>query len=553
MSTYGIDLGTTYSCISHIDEFGQAVVIPNSLSQFTTPSVVYFESEENIVVGQEAKDVAVLFPENVIASVKRQMGDPDWKTVQHGKEYTPQGVSSFILRKLIKDASVQTGDDISDVVITCPAYFGVTERTATQQAGEIAGLNVRHVIPEPTAAAIAYGIQQNDHQVLLVYDLGGGTFDVTVIEISPDGIRVVCTGGEHSLGGKDWDAKIINYLAHSFSEDSDAVSSEDELFDNLETQQDLLIKAEEAKVSLSDRERKQVQILHGVERQVIELTREIFNQETEDLLQRTINLTKDVLQSAAEKGASNVDRLLLVGGATYMPQVERAVTDEFQGIEVVHFEPNQAVAKGAAIFGQRFDLQELIMFEVADRTGQTVENLDDVEDSVRKDAEQAVATAQGIALPGLRNLTNKDIINVTSKSFGVVVVNVEGDKVVQNLVTVDDAVPTTVTQEFVTHEESNGVLIECVENILHVGPTDDPVDLNASDSIGAVELVFANTLPAGSPVDVTFSLAADGLLFVNGKDKTTSQQAEGEFKTGATLTREEVEKEKSTHLAMAVS
>src|SRR5215211_5053561 len=177
----GIDLGTTYSCIAQIDERGKPMVLQNAEGDATTPSVDYLERADNIVVGQADKEVASIHTALCFSTVKRSMGDPSWERTFYGHAYTPQDISSFILRKLVGDAEKITGDKIEDVVITCPAYFGINEKEATKQAGIVAGLNVLYVIPEPTAAALAYGIEQTEDQVILVYDLGGGTFDITLI------------------------------------------------------------------------------------------------------------------------------------------------------------------------------------------------------------------------------------------------------------------------------------------------------------------------------------------------------------------------------------
>jgi molecular chaperone DnaK len=210
---YGIDLGTTYSCISYVDEHGKPVVVPNAEGELTTPSVVWFESPESVVVGRTAKDHAIIQRDRVVSTIKPEMGDATSERFIDGKTYRPQEISAHILRKLAKDATTITGDVIEDVVITCPVYFGVTQKEATQQAGAIAGLNVLYVIPEPTAAAVAYGIEATDNQNILVYDLGGGTFDVTLISISAGEIAVIATGGDDRLGGKEWDEKIASSCA----------------------------------------------------------------------------------------------------------------------------------------------------------------------------------------------------------------------------------------------------------------------------------------------------------------------------------------------------
>ncbi|MGH9800604.1 MAG: Hsp70 family protein, partial [Blastocatellia bacterium] len=249
----GIDLGTTYSCIAYVDESGKPVVVPNFEGDLTTPSVVHFESPDNIVVGKEAKNACKLVPDRVVEFVKRNMGDPTFSYEVDGVSYKPEAVSSLILRKLAGDAAQALGEEVKDVVITCPAYFGNNEREATRNAGELAGLNVHLILNEPTAAAICYGLdKQKDDQVVLVYDLGGGTFDVTVIALQQGDIQVVVTGGDHSLGGKDWDDRLTNYLAECFRSEH---ASESNPLDDKYSAQELAKAAEEAKKALSAREK----------------------------------------------------------------------------------------------------------------------------------------------------------------------------------------------------------------------------------------------------------------------------------------------------------
>ena len=219
MATYGIDLGTTYSCIAYVDQTGRPLVLKSANGEDTTPSVVYFESPENVVVGRHAKDSAVLFPNLVAELVKRQMGQ-DIHYTFHGQDHTPESISALILRELARAAQEQTGDVVHDVVITVPAYFGVLEREATRKAGQIAGLNVLDVLAEPVAAALDYQALSNDGRIrhIFVYDLGGGTFDTTVIRLDGNDVQVVCTDGDDHLGGADWDAKIIEFLLKGFTE-----------------------------------------------------------------------------------------------------------------------------------------------------------------------------------------------------------------------------------------------------------------------------------------------------------------------------------------------
>ncbi|HSK80486.1 MAG TPA: Hsp70 family protein, partial [Thermoanaerobaculia bacterium] len=287
---YGIDLGTTYSCISHVDEHGKPVVLANAEGEMTTPSVVFFESPDNIVVGQSAKEVVSIHSDLCVSTIKRAMGDPHWERSFHGEVYKPQDISSFILRKVVGDAANLVGEKIEDVVITCPAYFGVNEKEATKQAGILAGLNVLYVIPEPTAAALAYGIEQTQDQVILVYDLGGGTFDITLIEIKTGQITVICTGGDHQLGGKDWDDAIVSYLTQKFEESTGTPA--DALLDDQETYQELLNAAERCKKTLSTRQSVTEAVRFGGERVKVDLTRETFDQITAGLLERTLSLTE---------------------------------------------------------------------------------------------------------------------------------------------------------------------------------------------------------------------------------------------------------------------
>jgi len=269
-NVFGIDLGTTYSCIAYVDDSGKPVALPNVEGQYTTPSVVLFEDESR-TVGKEAKNSAVLYSDRVVEMVKRQMGNASWRFDYQGREYTPEEISSYILRKVVQDASTAlNGQPINDVVITCPAYFGIAQRQATQRAGEIAGLNVLEVINEPTAAAISYNLlQEQSKQVVLVYDLGGGTFDITMIEIDGGAVTVISTGGNPELGGRDWDLAIINYLADEWK---NKTGSYDDPTLDTETMQDLWQKAENAKISLSGRPSVQVAVQHAGQREGITLT-----------------------------------------------------------------------------------------------------------------------------------------------------------------------------------------------------------------------------------------------------------------------------------------
>jgi len=546
---YGIDLGTTYSCIAHVDEHGKPVVLQNAEGDSTTPSVVYFESADNIVVGQAAKEVVSIHPNLCVSTVKRSMGDPNWERTFYDQPYKPQDVSSFILRKLVGDAEKITGDKIEDVVITCPAYFGVNEKEATKQAGIVAGLNVLYVIPEPTAAALAYGIEQTEDQVILVYDLGGGTFDVTLIEIKGGEITVICTGGDHQLGGKDWDDAVVSYFTEKFSEATGTPA--DALLEDMEAYQELLNAAEKCKKMLSTRQTVTEAVRFGGERVKVDLTRETFDQITAQYLDRTLSLTDQELEKARQKGYTKIDKLLLVGGSTYMPQVTESVKKRFP-FEVRQFDPNQAVAKGAAIFGYKCYLDEQIKIRVASQTGQDAEQVDlaKVDTSVIEKAQVDVAQAHGLSLPGLKAVVEKKITNVTSKSFGVVVMNSQHREIVANLIAIDHAVPKTISNTFGTFEEGQiQADLRCMENKL----AQPEVEVGDCTELGQAVLAFGKALPKDSPVEITFALGPDGLLKVHGRDLTTGKEIDAQFLTQSIMSREEEEAAKSRNLALRVA
>jgi molecular chaperone DnaK len=552
---YGIDLGTTYSCLAYVDEHGRPVVVPNAENQLATPSVVFFETEDNIVVGDPAREVSEMYPSQVVSTVKRAMGDPEWSVDLFGKTYRAQDISSFIIRKVVADAEANTGDTIKDVVITVPAYFGLNQKEATKQAGELAGLNVLYVIPEPTAAAIAYGLDEEEDQIILVYDLGGGTFDITMIEITQGAITVLCTGGDHELGGKNWDEAIAEYFADRF--EAETGTSSDALMDDLETFQALLNSAEAGKVKLSSRQSMIDKVQHDGERARIELTRDKFDEITEPLLNSTIRKTEELLETAKDKGYDRVDKILLVGGSTYMPQVQKAIEARFP-FEVRQFDPNQAVAKGAALFGYKCFLQKQIDIKVRDILGKAEGedvNTEMVSEDVAEQVKQEVAQEQGLALAGLKKLVEPTIRNVTSKSFGIIVVDENDQEQLANLVVVDDPVPCTVTREFPTHSDGQtGALLRCRENLSRVGPGAGAVALSeVTSETGDAELEFGRPLPRGSLVEITFALGEDGLLLVTGRDKTTGAAIEANFTTDAIMVGEEYEASRSRNLAMKVS
>ncbi len=350
MTKYGIDLGTTYSSVAYIDDHGEASAVANSLNgSSTTPSVVFFESPDNVVVGQTAKDASVSEAESVVALVKRDMGlDRTWDF--HGEKYTPESISAVILRSLADDASGVRGDEVCEVVITVPAYFGIREKQATRDAGVIAGLDVRAIIPEPVAAALHYGVMDEaEASTILVYDLGGGTFDTTVLKRTPGRLEVLVVRGDHQLGGADWDDRLKEILLEKFAaevgDDIAGEAADDEAFLGL-----LFAAAEQTKKQLTQAMSRPVSLFHRSASARVEVTREEFEERTQDLLYRTISLTRATLQDLEAKApGTTVDTVLLVGGSSRMPQVKRILGEMFTCDVKLH-DPDLAVAKGAAIF-----------------------------------------------------------------------------------------------------------------------------------------------------------------------------------------------------------
>ena len=360
----GIDLGTTNSCVA-VMEGGEPVVIPNAEGARTTPSVVAFAKNGERLVGQVAKRQAVMNPDRTIASIKREMGS-DYKVTIDGKAYTPQEISAMILQKLKADAEAYLGDKVTEAVITVPAYFTDAQRQATKDAGRIAGLEVKRIINEPTAASLAYGLDKEDTHTILVYDLGGGTFDVSLLEIGDGVFQVLATAGNNRLGGDDFDKRIIDYMVSEFRREHNIDLSQDTT-----AMQRLKDEAEKAKIELSGVTSTQINLpfitMQGGTPLHLEmtLTRAKFNELTADLVEKTIGPVNQALSDAGLT-ASKIDKVILVGGSTRIPAVQEAVQritgkEPFRGIN-----PDECVAVGAAIQGGVIggDVKDVVLIDV---------------------------------------------------------------------------------------------------------------------------------------------------------------------------------------------
>ena len=360
----GIDLGTTNSCVSVI-EGGEPVVIPNAEGARTTPSVVAFSKDGERMVGNLAKRQAITNPEKTISSIKRHMGS-DYKVNIDGKAYTPQEISAIILQKLKADAEAYLGEKVTEAVITVPAYFTDSQRQATKDAGKIAGLDVKRIINEPTAAALAFGIDKEDDQKVMVYDLGGGTFDVSIIEMG-DGVQeVLATAGNNHLGGDDFDKKIMDYIVAQFKNETGIDLSNDKM-----AMQRVKEAAEKAKIDLSGMTTAQISLpfitadATGPKHLETTLTRAKFNEMTADLVEATMGPVRQAMQDSG-LSMNDIDKILLVGGSTRIPAVQEAI-QKFSGKEPFKgINPDECVAMGAALQGGVLggDVKGLLLLDV---------------------------------------------------------------------------------------------------------------------------------------------------------------------------------------------
>lgn len=534
---FGIDLGTTYSCIARVDDTARAEVIKNNDGDNITPSVVAFEGN-NVIVGADAKAEAVLNPETTVMLVKTLMGKTDFAINYNGEDKTPEEISAFILRKLTQDASEQLGVEVKDVVITCPAYFGTAERTATKNAGKIAGLNVLEIISEPTAAALYYGCaKEQDEKTILIYDLGGGTFDVTIMRISADKIEVICSDGDHDLGGKNWDEVLIGYLANQFVEKIGYDIEFDEY-----AKQDLRLKAEKIKKQLTSRSQAGDMLEVMGNREKVTVTRDEFDEITSTLLNETLKKTKEAIEVAKNKGYDVIDEILLVGGSTRMPQVRKALAKNFGQIEIKILEPDEAVAKGAAIHAVNVYVnnQKSLTAKDFESNGEVKVTVNGNEKELKAQdyKEELTFSPEMMSIGG----NTREIVIATTKSFAVKVENKEGIKSCFNMIIKNEAMPSgflEVSGNFSTlYDNQATVDIEIYENDY----MDKYFEVDEDLKIGDAVLELPKNTPVGSPVEITLKLNKEGILEVKGLDKTGSKQVNVKFETKGVMTKEELER-----------
>lgn len=529
---YGIDLGTTYSCVAGFDEHGKVVVFDNDQMEPTTPSVVWFEGR-TATVGSPAKEQAPVHPESVVSAIKRKMGT-DELVVQSGKNLRPEMVSALILKKLAKDAKAN-GEDVRKVVITCPAYFGVSEREATKRAGEMAGFDVLSIVNEPSAAAFSYGLEQEslDGKTVLVFDLGGGTFDATVIRIGKE-IQVIATGGDSYLGGRDWDETIAKYFIERFCEETGfdrSVADNDSGF-----LAEMMTLAEKRKRQLTNATKAKVAIEQYGRACSFEFTRDEFDAKTAGLLQSAILATRQVLEEAGQKefGFSTAGmEILMVGGSTMMPQVAVALEHEF-GIKPKSYRPHEAVARGAALYAR-----QALAVRTAESRGLSADDL-----FLGGDIGSGKGTPD-LFLEGETEPIGPRIRNVTSKSFGTFFVRGIDDKVgyVSNAIRKNTEIP------FKPHggegELHGGTLVDNQSQVVfrifenEESILDGEIEPELCSEIGTMELTGLPLGPKGQGLTVFMELDNEGLLHAWGIHDDTGKRCDVTIKTERVLSQAE--------------
>lgn len=504
---FGIDLGTTYSAIAFVNEFGQAEVITNLEGDTTTPSVVHFENESNYVVGKEAKNGAVVYHETTVSLIKREMGEKS-ERIFFGKPYYPETISSLILKELVNGAREATGIDTNKVVITVPAYFGLGEKEATTQAGRIAGLEVVGIVTEPVAAALSVGIKGEETRCLLVYDLGGGTFDCTIMEMGPEKIDVVVVDGNRRLGGADWDLRLFDLVAQKFM--AQAGLTQDPT-DDEDFAQRLLGDVEACKKTLTKKERATVKCFNADAVEMVEITREEFESVTASLVNETLDIVQRALDSAQSKRPGlTIDDFLLVGGSSKMPMIHDGLVNRF-GWTLKPTDYDLAVAKGAAIYGEGLSDHPTPVPDVTTATSDEAAEFD-------------AAAPKVLKLHG-RSVT---VSNALSRAFGIQMIrdtsSGEAELYVEFLAHSQASLPLSIEETAFTYAEgTTEISLRIFEQSGEVASDRIADNRELTPDTGAAFTGLPH-LPKESPIHITLNVDAEGLATVHAFEPTSGQK-----------------------------
>jgi molecular chaperone DnaK len=545
-AVYGIDLGTTYSCLAQVNHDGNAEVVPLMDGSATLPSVVLFLPGNDYLTGEPARTQSRALPDDVCTLAKRRMGDGDWRFVSHGQSWSAPAVSSLVLKALVNDTALGTATQVQDVVITVPAYFGDEERRATKLAGEYAGLNVLDVISEPIAAALSYGFArlggaEVKEETALVYDLGGGTFDVTVVELADRRVAVVSVDGDHELGGADWDEKLAVHLAQVFC--AAHPEAEDPLDDSAGAQA-LVLAAEKAKRELTSADRTTVTVEHDGRKLDVPLTRADLEQLTSTLLERTLQLTRQVVAAARARGVSRIDRVLLVGGSSRMPAVAERLAAEL-GVPAELSDPDLAVAKGAAVYGEKRSLERLVTSDLVTR-GQLRdgERPSEAAEADLIAACERLAASLGVPSAQVRRTVEVQVLNVCSRGFGVLAVGDHGGLDVVFLVHRDDRLPIAVRRSFGTMRDDQDIVnVRVVEQ---GGGTESTRPEDNKVIVSAEITGIPPGYPMGSEIEIRLAMGFDGILHVTAlHEGMPDRPLEVQVETSAALSQADVARERA--------
>ncbi len=528
----GIDLGTTYSCLAYIDDNNEPVVERNYEHEDTTPSVILFNDVGEKLVGSSAKDMFLMYSsDRFVLDIKRKMGT-DYSVDIDGIRYTPPTLSGLILRKLLKDFEENHGLDegsVKSAVITVPAYFGQEEREATVNAGKIAGLEEVTLLNEPTAAAICFGFGNNQGgpKKVLVYDLGGGTFDVTVLQIDGKSFTAIATDGQRLMGGKDWDAALKQIIIGKIAEMSGL--SEGEIEADNDIMEALVLDSEDLKKRLSTSESTRGTMTIGGRKVTYTVTREEFEDATRHLIDSTADTVEEVLNSK-NLTVGDIDAFLLVGGSSRMPQVKSVISSRFPGANIKIYDPDQSIAKGAAVYCKSRDVLSDAKAEIKQQMdAQQTAPADETEMASRVD-EVAMSTDDAIV-----------VHNVLSKSLGVKAGDGNGNEYISNIVFRDVTLPLVENRTYYPYVDGQlSVEVEIFENSARNNEDGMRVELADATLVGSFPMKLPEDVTKNTPINIRFTVNDDGMVFAYVECK--DQHAEYNLKTKTSMTDEEIRK-----------